>query len=331
MPRKCCTFYDGKPCRANYAETKMLEAEKITVYSFPSNPEEQERWKKNLPNVLTCKISKTIGICSKHWSPDCPMKKARGRFLIPTVPPSKFGETNRTYFTQSLVSPSRNIEGRNLTSESRALCAEVLAKEMDTIKCWDSLVKYCCKFSGEFLIHGSDSKRISIFKLIGTHPVVEHSVFISDNFHVEAYRRQSKIPTRDIINGFSNTVTKYSQIDHIINRLKVASVDISSEIRFAGNSILSLLDEFEIDEIDVKKRRQIKFIGTQLLALDCNRYTPDLMVNAVNIYLRSRNEYTTIRELLVLPCPKTIRDYFGKQGIAGSLIECERTLSNVFP
>ena len=56
MPRKCCTFYDGKPCRVNYAETKMLEAEKIAV-SFPSNPEEQERWKKNLPNVLTCKIS----------------------------------------------------------------------------------------------------------------------------------------------------------------------------------------------------------------------------------------------------------------------------------
>ena len=77
----------------------------------------------------------------------------------------------------------------------------------------------------------SDSKRISIFKLIGTPPVVEHTVFISDNFHVEAYRRQSKILTRDIINAFSNTVTKYSQIDHIINRLKVASVDISSEIR----------------------------------------------------------------------------------------------------
>ena len=189
---------------------------------------------------------------------------------------------------------------------------------MDTIKCRDSLVKYCCKFSGEFLVDCSDSKRISIFKLIGTPPVVEHTVFISDNFHVEAYRRQSKILTRDIINAFSNTVTKYSQINHIINRLKVASVDISSEIRFAGNSILSLLDEFDIDEIDVKKRRQIKFIGTQLLALDCNRYTPDLMAHAVNLYLRSRNAYTTLRELLVLPCPKTIRDYFGKQCIAGS-------------
>ena len=142
---------------------------------------------------------------------------------------------------------------------SRALCAEVHAKEMDTIKCWDSLVKYCCKFSGEFLLDCSDSKRISIFKLIGP-PVVEHSVFISDNFHVEAYRRQSKIPTRYIINAFSYTVTKYSQTDHIINRLKVASVDISSEISFAGNSILSLLDELDIDEIDVKKAAKLNLL-----------------------------------------------------------------------
>ena len=48
-------------------------------------------------------------------------------------------------------------------------------------------------------------------------------------------------------------------------------------------------NEFEIDEIDVKKRRQIKFIGTQLLAIVCNRYTPDLTTHAVNLYLRSIN------------------------------------------
>ena len=139
--------------------------------------------------------------------------------------------------------------------------------------------------------------------MTGTPPIVEHSVFISDNFHVEAYKRQSKIPTRDIINAFSNTVTKYSQIDNILNRLKAATVDINSEIGFAGNILLSLLDEFEIDEIDVKKRRQIKFIGTQLLAIVCNRYTPDLITHAVNLYLRSRNAYTTLREASNLNSP----------------------------
>ena len=143
---KCCTFYDEKPCRANCDETKRKVAEKITVHGFLSNPEEQERWKKKLPNVLNCEISKTIGISAKHCPPDCPKKNASGGFLIPTVPASIFGETNRMYFAQSLLIPSRNIEGRNLAPEPRALCGEVHAKEIDTIKCWDSLVKYCCIF-----------------------------------------------------------------------------------------------------------------------------------------------------------------------------------------
>ena len=84
---------------------------------------------------------------------------------------------------------------------------------------------------------------------------------------------------RDIISAFSNTVTKYSQIDCILNRLKAVSVDISSQIGFAGHILLNLLDEFDTDEIDVKKRRQIKFIGTQLLALVSNRYTPDFSLD----------------------------------------------------
>ena len=87
---------------------------------------------------------------------------------------------------------------------------------------------------------------------------------------------QSKIPRRDIVSAFSNTVTKYSQIDYMINRLKVASADISSEIGYAGNILLSLLDEFDTDEIDVKKRRQITLIGTQLLALVCIDILPIL-------------------------------------------------------
>ena len=92
-------------------------------------------------------------------------------------------------------------------------------------------------------------------------------------------------------------------MDNILNRLKAASLDINSEIGFAGNILLSLLDEIEIDEIDVEKRRLIKFIGTQLLAIVCDRYTPDLITHAVNLYLRSRNAYTTLRELLVYLFP----------------------------
>ena len=66
MPRKRCTVWDAKACRSNYDKTKQNESGKITVYGFPSNLEEQGGWKKSLPNILTCNISKTIGIFTKH-------------------------------------------------------------------------------------------------------------------------------------------------------------------------------------------------------------------------------------------------------------------------
>ena len=60
MPRKRCTFYDGKSCRSKYDQTKGKEAEKVTVYGFPSNPEEQERWNKNLSIEVHAKEIDTI-------------------------------------------------------------------------------------------------------------------------------------------------------------------------------------------------------------------------------------------------------------------------------
>ena len=74
MPRKCCTMFDGKPCKSNYDSTE----EKVTVYSFPKEASEQERWVPNLPNKLTCNISKNIGVCAKHWPVDCAKVKVRG-------------------------------------------------------------------------------------------------------------------------------------------------------------------------------------------------------------------------------------------------------------
>ena len=52
-------------------------------------------------------------------------------------------------------------------------------------------------------------------------PEVEFSLFVNDDLDVEAYRSKKKLPIRDLINGFSNTLTYYSKIDAIAERLKV--------------------------------------------------------------------------------------------------------------
>ena len=81
---------------------------------------ERELWIRSLPNVLSCKITKNIGVCEKHFRPDCPQIKKPGGYLVPAVPPSIFGDTKCSLFVQT-ATPSRVPEERNITAESRAL------------------------------------------------------------------------------------------------------------------------------------------------------------------------------------------------------------------
>ena len=120
---------------------------------------------------------------------------------------------------------------------------------------------------------------------------------------------------------------KYS--DEVLpNRLKSTSLNVPCELRSLGGKVLNLADE--IESTDLQRRRKITFTGKQLLSLECNRYSKDDMTDAINLYLRSRNSYRALREILLLPSRNTVCDYFGKHGLAGGAGECERTTKNVF-
>ena len=106
-----------------------------------------------------------------------------------------------------------------------------------------------------------------------------------------------KISTRDLINGFTNTLCRYSQIDNIVNRLKFTPINLRSELAYLGEKGFELVNEIDSEEV----RRQISFIGKQVLLFNRHRYTSQDMAEAINLYLRSRNSYRALWELLVLP------------------------------
>ena len=83
------------------------------MYRFP-RPPEQERRVRSLPDTLLSKlfdkngiISRDIGVCAKHWPPDCVKRPVQGDSLRPVEPPSIFGMTAPLYFAQSIVSSDR--------------------------------------------------------------------------------------------------------------------------------------------------------------------------------------------------------------------------------
>ena len=85
-----------------------------------------------MPNVLTCQVSKNIGICDKHFPPDCPRIKKPGGSLVPTVPPSIFGTTKSSLFVQTAFSPRVAV-----TAESRRSNEETRRLEADKIISFD--------------------------------------------------------------------------------------------------------------------------------------------------------------------------------------------------
>ena len=65
-----------------------------------------ELWIRSLPNILSCKITKNVSVCEKHFPPDCQRIKKPGGYLVPAVPPSIFGDTKCSLFVQT-ATPSR--------------------------------------------------------------------------------------------------------------------------------------------------------------------------------------------------------------------------------
>ena len=167
--------------------------------------------------------------------------------------------------------------------------------------------EYCSKLSPEHVVDISVSNVTKIFKFKNWPPEVEYSILIKDDLQVEAHRRRMKIATRDLINGFTNTPRRYSQIDKIIHRLQSTSINIRSELVFLGKKVLELVNEIESEEeTELQKCRQISFIGKQLLLFNCHRYSSHDMAEAINSYLRNRNSYRAFREVLV---PITLPQY----------------------
>ena len=126
MPRKCCTMWNGEPCRTNDDQTKNFDAEKGTVYRFPKPPE-QDGWVRSLPNILPSnqyddkgELSRTLGVCAKHWPLNCENKPIQGGTSQPIEPPSVFGNKDRLCFAQSLLTADRSVEVRTFSAESMA-------------------------------------------------------------------------------------------------------------------------------------------------------------------------------------------------------------------
>ena len=324
MGRKCSTVFNGKPCTSGYATNN----EKVSMHGFPTDQYEKERWVKALPNInLVENVIKNMAICRKHWPPNCEMIK-QGGYERPADPPSIFGDTPISFQTQTMSNIDRNVCARGVTVEQRMKVTKdnVAEKELslDTIKTWEELSDFCKKLP---LAVEVSSDNISIYKVSDMH--VKYSLIIHNDFYVTAKSGLKVIPVRNLISYKNNKLEQYSQLKAVLDHLDMIPIDIDNELKHAGQRLL----ELSINEIsDEKKKKSIEFLCDQLLLHGTNRarYNDDAIRNAMNLFLRSRNAYKALRQLLILPSDKTLRGYFGKLGSSGSAEECKLVVQRIF-
>ena len=78
MPKKCCVY----ACRTNYNSEKTKGCDKLSVFRFPTNTDEQQKWIQAVPNA-NLKVTKSTVICELHWPDNFEKVKMQGEKFRP--------------------------------------------------------------------------------------------------------------------------------------------------------------------------------------------------------------------------------------------------------
>ena len=124
-----------------------------------------------------------------------------------------------------------------------------------------------------------------------------------DDFRIEAYVQHTKVDIRDLLHGFSCTVTRYSAIDNVLDRLRNTPVNVGVELKYLESKVLELT--IELESIDVR-HRQITFTGKQLMALSRGK----LKLPRINLYDLSQYYYAFFKSRNRKCCTKIILEAF---------------------
>lgn len=325
MPKKCITHFDGKPCTGNYDSSN----EKVSVFRFPKDPQERALWVNALPSQVNVRDESVL--CEKHWPKDFQRKKCQGPLgYRPHDPPSVFGTTPSSCFVLTAPSRLRDVDNRTVSGESRRKQQKIESEKSDTIMSWDDLKKYSQTVN--LVSDMSEDNVIKLYHIQSIPPIITFSIFINRDMKVRAFKGNTSVSLRDVITGFDWRLSKYSEIDKVIEKVSSFPIDIHNELTQLSETLTELCNDS--DDIDEQVKEKILFLLEQVkmccVGSKGRRYSGQLIQSAVELMLRSRNCYRSLLNFLSLPNIKTLKSYFGKLGSPESIEVCKEVISSVF-
>ena len=151
---------------------------------------------------------------------------------------------------------------------------------------------------------------------------------LDSKFHHSAFKRNTRIETRDRIASLSYRLYRYSQITALLEKLESYPLPITKEMKAAASDI-KILWEVRSSQIEKHQRRISFFMCNQMLCQHSREFTThiDNIKDAFNIFLKGRRAaYRQARDLLYLPIEAPLKTYFDILGTPESIENCRNTV-----
>ncbi|PAA89771.1 hypothetical protein BOX15_Mlig002392g1, partial [Macrostomum lignano] len=320
MPRKCSVF----PCSSNYNS----EAVRTRTFAFPRDPQERERWRKALPNILQ-RVTDNMGVCVKHWPSDAPMVK-KNSTERPINPPSVFNGVPSSCFVQN-QDQDRQAEKRGVLSDAR--CGDIDEMDafqlLDFLPAWESFraeVKNSDVVSRHALNTAILNEDVYLFTL-DKDGDLSVRIFVSPNFLIRAFKLHTPISVRDLL-GFQPTLKRWSQLDAVVVRCKNSDANPQREVEAFVSRISDDIDSDS--DLDPSLQFLIRQLSLTLVNWNNRRYDISLVRQSALLYLISSSAYSYLRKLLPLPHPRTLQLQLAGTGEVGTETDAADVIQSVF-
>lgn len=289
MGKKCSVY----GCKTGYASQKTDK--KLTVYRFPKDPQELQRWIRSIPNQIPMdKITQYMGVCELHF-PEGVSKKCFGNHQTPVEPPSIFPNVPSSCCATPQAKPRTTKAALGGVSVRNPDIDEMSQfKTNDTI-CFDTFYRSLLQRVADLGFLSQDTQRHTLVFISKERegPVPKYSIYFNvtkvddvkiTRIRYEAYHKLMRIQHP----GLKEAITCWSQLDELLHY--ISKFTLSEETQIHGKF------EFILGQI-------------QLLNLPKNSrlYTSDDFYTAFTFFSKSRVLYSHLRNFLQLPSVSTLR------------------------
>ena len=341
MPRKCSVGL----CTSNY-----LTGEKnVTVFCFPKGEEEQKTWVNSLPNKIAVqfnlltlilapicfllqKVTPHMGVCSKHWPRDTPLKKVK-RSYRPIHCPSIFPGCPSSMVPQTFSSTiSRHVKARRILLTDRGACKDELDEFLvkDRIPAWN---EFKVQLKASKIVTEHDFIVLQTPDILLVHidatGEVDMKIKIDDRFAVSSFKWHTPVSVRDLL-GFQQNLKYWSQLEAIIVRVKTSPICPFDELSAYSALLRRILSTETEDGLDDHTEFLLEQIDLRHAKPNTRRYSPFTVKKCIHLHYISTSCYQHLREFLALPHPNGFKKIIGGLTTVGSLQDCRQIITNHF-